>query len=454
MARIAVFAGLGSESLFSDTTLRRAAQDGSLPESQVLLRCCHSIFRTQVAAAVRRKQLPPGSIDLDDFQRPDDLLKPHLKYRRNATIQHTTIFLVQILRYLGTRSNTTAGRLCGAAGFCVGLFPAATILTAGPSDDNLEFLQRAIDFFHITLWLGIHCESFRLEQLTRNGCRQDLPWSIVVDNAPPAISEAFDRSQDLQDSIYVSAKSSTSCFTLSGRGDELEKYISQGLEPQCRTRATPVFTLYHHERSLQAVFNQTMESLKRELPSRLSTPIRLSAPLFSTVQGAPDITGEMSLQQLVILILGMILQKPVDWVWTQNAVLAQVQRQAGSEDGSGSDLSEVLNYGPGYGMSRSAVAFSSPVQIRDVSAMGSHSKSDSHVSSSILPDDVAIVGMAVDLPDASNTDELWDNLVNGRNSVSEVSFIEKSPWAGGARLSLTDMVCTHASLDPGVSIPH
>jgi sarcosine oxidase subunit beta len=38
----------------------------------------------------------------------------------------------------------------------------------------------------------------------------------------------------------------------------------------------------------------------------------------------------MSLQQLVVLILGMILQQPVDWVWTQNAVLAQVQRQAGA----------------------------------------------------------------------------------------------------------------------------
>lgn len=431
MARIAVFAGLGSESLFSDTTLRRAAQDGSLPESQVLLRCCHSIFRTQVAAAVRRKQLPSGSIDLDDFQRPDDLLKPHHKYRPNATIQHATIFLVQILRYLGSRSNTPAGRLCGAAGFCVGLFPAATILTAGPSDDNVEFLQRALDFFHITLWLGIHCETFRLEQLTQYGCRQDLPWSIVVDNAPPAISEAFDRSQDLQDSIYVSAKSATSCFTLSGRGDELEKYISQGLEPQCRTRATPVFTLYHHERSLQTVFNQTMESLERELLSRLSTPVRLSAPLFSTVQGAPDITGEMSLRQLVILILEMILQKPVDWVWTQNAVLAEVQRQAGGEaggeDGSGSDPFEVLNYGPGYGVSRSAVTVPSPVQIRDMSAAGSHSKIDSHASSSILPDDVAIVGMSVDLPDASNTDELWDNLVNGRNAVSEVSLIEESP---------------------------
>lgn len=424
MRRVATFAGLGSESLFKDTTLHKAAQDASLPESQILLRCCHAAFRTQITAAVQREQLPPGSIDLDDFQLPDDLLKPPLRYRRNVVVQHATIFLVQILRYLGSRSSTTADRLGGAAGFCVGLFPAATILTA--DDDEVKFLQRAIDFFRITLWLGIHCEEFRLEQLARYGCPQDLPWSVVIDNASGEIADAFRVGADLYESVYVSAKSSPSCYTLSGRGDELERYVSQRLAAPCRTRATGVFTLYHHQQSLQSVLDKTMGSIETDMSRQLGDSVRLSAPLFSSVQGAAFVTGEMSLKQLVMVILEMILQKPVDWVSVQEAVLAQLQQQAGDD----SDLGpcEILNYGPGYGMSRSAVSIPKAVQIRDMSAAGSHSNSAS--SSKISPNDVAIVGMAVDLPDASNADELWNNLINGRNSVSEVSCAVKMRMTG------------------------
>lgn len=194
MPRVAVFAGLGSESLFSDTTLDRSAQDVSLPESQILLRSFHTIFRTQIALAIQRGQLAPESIDLDDFQRPDQIQSPPPQYRHNIVLQHTTIYLVQTFRYLrlASSSGTAAAASCvGAAGFCVGLFPAATVLTA---HDDVEFLQRALDFFHVTLWLGIHCEAFRVSLLTEHGCAHDLPWSVIVDNV----------SQDIMDDLNVS----------------------------------------------------------------------------------------------------------------------------------------------------------------------------------------------------------------------------------------------------------
>lgn len=191
MHRIAVFAGLGSESLFSNTTLDRTVQDVSLPEAQILLRSFYDIFRRRIALAVRKGELPPESIDLDDFQRPEDLQNPASKYRESSVIQHTTIFLVQVFRYLRYRSSTDADttqtQLRGAAGFCVGLFPAATTATA---HNDIEFLQRAQDFFLATLWLGIHCEAFRLSLLARHRCPQNLPWSIVVDNADQAVTAA------------------------------------------------------------------------------------------------------------------------------------------------------------------------------------------------------------------------------------------------------------------------
>jgi hypothetical protein len=189
MHRIAVFAGLGSESLFSNSTLDRAVQDATLPESQILLRSLHDIFREQIALAVRKGQLPAESLDLDDFQRPETLLRPSSKYHQSVVIQHTTIFLAQICRYLGHQSSTSAGaQLRGAAGFCVGLFPAATTITA---HTDIEFLQRAQDFFLVTLWLGIHSETLRLSLLARHGCPQSLPWSIVVDNADQAVVDSI-----------------------------------------------------------------------------------------------------------------------------------------------------------------------------------------------------------------------------------------------------------------------
>lgn len=166
---------------------------------------------------------------------------------------------------------------------------------------------------------------------------------------------------------------------------------------------------------------------------RLNTQITLAAPLFSTVADAANITGAMSLRELIGLLLEMILYKRVDWLSTQRSILAHVLQQSG--DGATSEPMEILNFGPGYGMSRSAVSAPKTVEIRDVSAFGvtvigsgSGGDGDGCASSTgISPDDIAIVGMAVDLPDASNANELWENLRNGKNSVSEVRIVILMP---------------------------
>lgn len=167
-----------------------------------------------------------------------------------------------------------------------------------------------------------------------------------------------------------------------------------------------------------------MESLESEMSLRLDAPVKFVAPLFSSVEDASSLNGEMTLRHTISLILEMILQEPVDWVSVQEAVFEQLESVGGKD----SEACEILNFGPGYGISRSAVPHQASVEIRDVSAsgaatamIGSDCASDGS-RAGISPDDIAIVGMAVELPDASDTDELWENLCSGRNSVSEVSF--------------------------------
>lgn len=177
MCRIAVFAGLGSKSLFSQKTLDTALQDALQPESQIILRACHTAFRTQVAKAIEQGRLTAEVIDLNDFVQPETLLRPPTAYHENVIIQHTTIYLVQIFRYL--RHCPEVSNLQGVAGFCAGLLPAAAVATA---HNVIEFLQRAQDIFHVALWLGINCEAYRRSQISLSSCSPSLPWSVVIDN--------------------------------------------------------------------------------------------------------------------------------------------------------------------------------------------------------------------------------------------------------------------------------
>lgn len=250
--------------------------------------------------------------------------------------------------------------------------------------------------------------------------------------------------------MYVSAKNSANCVTLSGRGDQLAQFVEEKLPSQCRTRPTNVLTLYHNRARLNNIFLDTLNALEREISSQWEVPVVLAAPLFSTVTGAPLPISHKpdtptTLGQLVRLLLEMILLEPVDWVAVQDSVLTAVQQHGASAP------CEILNFGPGYGVSKAGRSLPKTVEIRDVSATGA-SSTPSNGASAISLDDIAIVGMAVDLPGAQDADELWENLCNGVNSCSEVS---------GLAIEILDapltknLVLKHPALpDPIVKISH
>ncbi|KAI1082602.1 putative polyketide synthase [Whalleya microplaca] len=413
---VAVFAGLGSESLFSRSTLDTAVQDATLPESQIILRACHIAFRTQVAKAVERGRLPAEVINLDDFMQPETLLRPPPSYHQNVIVQHTTIYLVQILRYL--RQCRELSDIRSVAGFCAGLLPAAAVATAG---NVIEFLQRAQDFFNVALLLGINSEIYRNSQISQSGCSPSLPWSVVVHNISSDVVAGLKGANGGNNPhvpVYITAQNSATCVTLSGRGDQLAQFIQEKLPSQCRTRSTNVFTLYHNRDRLTDVFQETIDALERVMPSQLEVPLHLVAPLYSTISGTPvhlsnKTNTPATLGQLISLVLEMILLEPVDWVSVQDSILAELRQHDDSE------LCEVLNFGPGYGISKPAQPMPQNVEIRDVSATGASRKPISEASSISL-DDVAIVGMAVEMPDAQDINELWENLWNGVDSCKEI----------------------------------
>ncbi|TRX91490.1 hypothetical protein FHL15_007714 [Xylaria flabelliformis] len=413
MYHIPVFAGLGSDTLFTLNTSERAIRDASLPESQIILQACHATFRTQISTAVDRGHPSAKSINLDDFLQPEKLLRPDSKYHQNVVVQHTTIYLVQILRYVGHGHRDLNIR--GVAGFCTGLLPAAAISTTA---STIEFLQRVQDLFLVALWVGLNTDLYRRNEITHSGCATGLPWGIVVDRLSEEVISSLMKvgSRPGSDSpIYVSAKNSPSCITLSGRGDQLARFVSSDLPSECKTRPTNVLTLYHHREKLNSVFQQTLDDIEREMSSRLDLLITSSAPFFSTTTGAtitfPNTATGSTLREMITLLLEMMLLEPVDWVQVQDSVLNHIRQNTLAP-------CRILNFGPGYGISRFSEPRPEYVEICDASASSS-SRHDTNDSQAFL-DDIAIVGLAVELPDAQDAAELWNNLLNGVNSCSEI----------------------------------
>ena len=91
--------------------------------------------------------------------------------------------------------------------------------------------------------------------------------------------------------------------------------------------------------------------------------------------------------------------------------------QAEPPESSTGDAADILNFGPGYGVSKTAAKNKRPINILDVST---DTESIKDAADTYSDDDIAIVGMAVDLPGASDTQGLWKALADELNAVSEV----------------------------------
>lgn len=148
----------------------------------------------------------------------------------------------------------------------------------------------------------------------------------------------------------------------------------------------------------------------------LQAQVELSAPILSTKTGKPlALPSVTTLEQVACAILDLIFIEKVDWLNLQQSIVSQT-----SQDALDRPIN-IVNYGPGLGMAPSAFA---QAQEKDVCIMDaakiSKGSSQNSGASRLAWDDIAIVGMAVELPGASDADTLWQNLVDGYQACSEV----------------------------------
>ncbi|GIJ90983.1 type I iterative polyketide synthase [Aspergillus pseudoviridinutans] len=413
MNQIPIFAGLGSEALFSERTLATAAEDARTPEGQIILRACHGIFVKEITSVIQSQRLP-SDINLEDFAEPESLIRPRACYQRNSIIQHVSMYTIQLLRYL-RHSKEKPGFLLGVAGFCAGLLPCAALAT---SKNTIELLSRGQDFFYVALHLGIRIETYRQVMVAKEGCPPDLPWSLVVDGITPQHTRELLEEHNRRypsSYVYLSAINSDTCVTLSGRGDHLRQFSQSSLPSQCKIRPTTIFSLYHNRRQLEGVRMDVLQDLRNNM--LLSpAPLHLIVPLFSNVDGKPIDSGQLAtVEEFCEKLLEMMLLEPADWAAVEHNILATIKQSATAADA----CYEILNFGPGYGMSGARHNLPDNVKIVPASIVEQR-PSPQDASGLLSPDDIAIVGMGVDLPGAPNTDALWQNLVDGVNSCTEI----------------------------------
>ena len=121
-------------------------------------------------------------------------------------------------------------------------------------------------------------------------------------------------------------------------------------------------------------------------------------------------------QSMLDMILDLILTRPVDWLSAQNQIFSDpaIVRGDGSLD------REVLNFGPGYGVVKSEAQRRPNVRVLDVSSGKGNDDQGFTPTPKTSDGDIAIIGMAVDLPGAPDSESLWKVLMDEINTVEQV----------------------------------
>lgn len=186
--------------------------------------------------------------------------------------------------------------------------------------------------------------------------------------------------------------------------------------PDCKIRPTCLYTLFHAGDVLTSVKQQILLDLSRRCFNFASFS-DLKEPLYSTIDGkAIQSPRTDRAKTLLEDILDMILIYPVDWIAVQDQILADIKGFLSISENSLS----VLHFGPGYGISKSRYRSVPQIKFIDASVFaGNMIPVEANTFSA--QDDVAIVGMAVNLPGASDTAQLWKVLAEGINTVADVS---------------------------------
>ncbi|RYP75913.1 hypothetical protein DL771_002177 [Monosporascus sp. 5C6A] len=437
--RLVLFGGQGSPSIFSPNAATIAEQDArSVNTGGILLSKCHAAFLEEIGSldAESRHLL---AINTSLFSSPRDLLKPAVEYHKHPVIQATTIYLCQLLHYVaetllqGGAYEHSFDTLQATAGFSSGILPAAVVARSRSLD---EFVASGIQGFRLAFWIacrshfwtlkttgdvgdevGEHVDSgATLSLVTRGLSQAQVEQKLSHHYAQGHGPEPLPQSQQGSRRMVISAISSSGAVSVSGPRADLCAFQAQ-LQTTSDLIATfaHVHGWYHGGDQLEAVVLHVLEDLSRRTISfpPCSTPMK---PIYSTLDGTLFDGSTTSADELLAWLTRHLLVHCVNWRHTAHKIAASVRSLLEREPCA---AVKVLSFGPSSG---SIFPDFEPLDPRIVLLDLSPFKADGKPAalSADHHNDVAIVGMSVQLPKGKGTEELWETLSQGLNAVQEI----------------------------------
>jgi len=212
--------------------------------------------------------------------------------------------------------------------------------------------------------------------------------------------------------LYVTAVVDSTCMTISGRPDILADYATQMMTDKTDIiiHHTTLDTLYHASIHANSLRNQVLaDAASRNIHFPTFSDLKL--PLACTFTGNPVTPGSTT-GTLLEMVVDMILTQPVNWRLLVDRLVARCP--------SDTHL-QVINVGPGSGLAR-VIERSFPDGLSTIIDLTT-TDDDTSRRPQAKREPIAIVGMAVKMPGASNASGLWEVLEQGINTISEVIFV-------------------------------
>jgi Beta-ketoacyl synthase, N-terminal domain len=146
----------------------------------------------------------------------------------------------------------------------------------------------------------------------------------------------------------------------------------------------------------------------------------LRHPVRNTANGSCITPETPRSQTLVHLVLEMILIQPIEWLETSAMLLQELQTNLNLRPTA--CTLRALFYGPFAPLMMSGLSkksLRSHIEMLDIS----HESRDAQMSCNYGESsrDIAIIGIGVDFPNGTDTNQFWGALKNGMNFVQEVS---------------------------------
>lgn len=423
---IVLFGGQGSRSIFSANVSATAAKDSaSTTIGSILLSMCHAAFLQEIASldATLREKLALNPLQ---FSTPHDLLRPPEEYHTHAVLQATSIYLCQLLHFLHHALDENESleqffdQIQETAGFSSGLLGAIVVARSRSSE---EFLKSTLEGFRVAFWIAFRShlcarDAEEIQVGNNDNKNLDVAWSLMTRGLTQAeveerLSQYVVAQGKKAQHIQISAICTSTIVSLSGPPDDLKSFREQ-IIPDVPTAFTHIHGWYHGGTQLEAVARQVLADLHRRDICFPPCPSR-AKPIRSTLNGSLFNTSDVESSELLEWLVWHLLVHRVNWRDTVVEITASIKEAVNQ---GLREAIKILSFGPGSSTLLSDLQFSDPrVELLDLSLFRAQRSTE-------LPDDykdnIAIVGMSVNLPKGGNTDQLWESLSQGLEAVQEI----------------------------------